>query len=53
MVHPDQAIRRTKHVLDALVRPNIEFALPARQTVHASPVAPEPGPQNDRVEPNV
>jgi hypothetical protein len=53
MVHLDQAIRHTKHVLDALVGPKIEFARPARQTADASPVAPAPGPQNDRLEPYV
>ena len=49
----DQAIRHTKHVLDALVGPKIESALLARQTADTSPVAAEPGPQIDQMEPYV
>ena len=50
MVQLDQTIRHTKRVLDALVGPKIEFVLPARQSADASPVAAEPGHQNDRME---
>jgi len=53
MVQADQAIRHTRHVLDGLVRPKIESALPARQTAAASLVAAEPAPQNDLMEPDV
>jgi hypothetical protein len=52
MMQLNQAIRHTKHVLDALVAPKIESALLARQTADAS-VAAEPGPQIDRMEPYV
>ena len=43
MMQLNQAIRHTKHVLDALVAPKVESALLARQTADAS-VAAEPGP---------
>ena len=53
MAHLDQTIRHTKRALDALVGPKIVLALPAHQSADASPVAAEPGHQDDRTEHDV
>ena len=47
MVQLDQAVRHTKHALNALVEPKIKSLLPAGRTADASPVAAEPRCQDD------